>query len=101
MQTLALVHAPPRAGQYHHYCAAAEVTRAQPGRERLEVHARLARLGSCTSWSPTGAPVGVIAPYNRQLDPVQRACKFIASVLQAGMIRALIALTAALAPRGV
>src|ERR1700757_1125439 len=37
---LALVHAPPRAGQYHHHCAAAEVPRAQPGRERLAVHAR-------------------------------------------------------------
>src|SRR5215831_14304168 len=37
---LALVHAPPRAGQYHHHSAAAEVPRAQPGRERLAVHAR-------------------------------------------------------------
>src|SRR5262249_20901729 len=37
---LALVHAPPRAGQYHHHCAAAEVPRAQPGREHLAVHAR-------------------------------------------------------------
>src|SRR5262249_14352672 len=35
-----LVHAPPRAGQYHHHSAAAEVPRAQPGRERLAVHAR-------------------------------------------------------------
>src|SRR5262249_3229063 len=30
----------PRAGQYHHHSAAAEVPRAQPGRERLAVHAR-------------------------------------------------------------
>src|SRR5262249_29628590 len=37
---LALVHPPPRAGQYHHHSAAAEVPRAQPGRERLAVHAR-------------------------------------------------------------
>src|SRR5215472_14947893 len=37
---LALVHAPPRAGQHHHHSAAAEVPRAQPGRERLAVHAR-------------------------------------------------------------
>src|SRR5256885_7906141 len=37
---LALVHAPPRAGQYHHHSAAAEMHRAQPGRERLAVHAR-------------------------------------------------------------
>src|SRR5207247_8064819 len=37
---LALVHAPPRAGQYHHHSAAAEMPRAQPGRERLAVHAR-------------------------------------------------------------
>src|SRR5262245_55658837 len=37
---LAFVHAPPRAGQYHHHSAAAEVPRAQPGRERLAVHAR-------------------------------------------------------------
>src|SRR5262249_34021997 len=28
------------AGQYHHHSAAAEVPRAQPGRERLAVHAR-------------------------------------------------------------
>src|SRR6202007_3295218 len=27
-------------GQYHHHSAAAEVPRAQPGRERLAVHAR-------------------------------------------------------------
>src|SRR5205807_10378899 len=33
-------HAPPRAGQYHHHSAAAEMPRAQPGRERLAVHAR-------------------------------------------------------------
>src|SRR5262249_18889363 len=37
---LALVHPPPRAGQYHHHSAAAEVPRAQPGRERLAVRAR-------------------------------------------------------------
>src|SRR5262249_35237747 len=37
---LALVHPPPRPGQYHHHSAAAEVPRAQPGRERLAVHAR-------------------------------------------------------------
>src|SRR5262249_38885362 len=37
---LALVHPSPRAGQYHHHSAAAEVPRAQPGRERLAVHAR-------------------------------------------------------------
>src|SRR6266566_1031401 len=37
---MALVHAPPRAGQYHHHSAAAEMPRAQPGRERLAVHAR-------------------------------------------------------------
>src|SRR5262249_16772369 len=44
---LALVHAPPRAGQYHHHSAAAEVPRAQPGRERLAVHARqLAKAGT-------------------------------------------------------
>src|SRR5262249_54943704 len=36
---LALVHPPPRAGQYHHHSAAAEVPRPQPGRERLAVHA--------------------------------------------------------------
>jgi hypothetical protein len=37
---LAPINAPRRAAQHHHYCPAAEMPRAQPGRKRLAIPAR-------------------------------------------------------------